>query len=177
MGEDVFRVSSLLEFWRRSAEVRNTLDKPESRLSARLPGIMDVTVTHVNEARHLHLPHYHLLPRRAFDGCGEETSTSSCCVSFDPNRPPFSHRQGLTSTKMNGEDNWQPRLASFHSIIISLMRVTVDYGRSHWKKLGIKFVGICNSRIEEKWSKTFHSTVWYSNIYFYQKITGQREYV
>lgn len=94
VGEDVSRVSSLLEFWafrRRSAEVRNTLDKPESRLSARLPGIMDVTVTHINEARHLHLPHYHHPPRRAFDGCGEETSTSSCCVSFDPNRPP-SHR-------------------------------------------------------------------------------------
>ena len=35
----------------------NTLDKLESRLSAWLPRIMDVTVTHVNEARHLHLLH------------------------------------------------------------------------------------------------------------------------
>lgn len=33
----------------------NTLDRTESRLSARLPRIMDATVTHVNEACHLHL--------------------------------------------------------------------------------------------------------------------------
>lgn len=33
----------------------NTLDRAESHLSARLPRIMDATVTHVNEACHLHL--------------------------------------------------------------------------------------------------------------------------
>lgn len=33
----------------------NTLDRAESRLSVWLPRIMDVTVTHVNEACHLHL--------------------------------------------------------------------------------------------------------------------------
>lgn len=33
----------------------HTLDRAESRLSARLPRIMDATVTHVNEACHLHL--------------------------------------------------------------------------------------------------------------------------
>lgn len=54
----------------------NALDKLESRLSARLPRIMDVTVTHVNEAHHLHLLHLPVLPaayplpHRAFDSYG-----------------------------------------------------------------------------------------------------------
>lgn len=40
----------------------NTLDKLESCLSARLPRIMDATVTHVNEAHHLHLLYLPALP-------------------------------------------------------------------------------------------------------------------
>lgn len=46
----------------RSPTLGNTLDRAESRLSARLPRIMDATVTHVNEACHLHL----LRLRRSF---------------------------------------------------------------------------------------------------------------
>lgn len=61
----------------RSPTLGNTLDRAESRLSARLPRIMDATVTHVNEACHLHLLRLRLAPSlHVFDPLSDNTSAT-----------------------------------------------------------------------------------------------------
>lgn len=69
-------------------KVRNTLDKLESRLSARLPRIMDVTVTHVNEARHLHLLHHHLLPVSPLMAAGKRIPMAGFPAAFHSIQTP-----------------------------------------------------------------------------------------
>lgn len=70
----------------------NTLDRLESCLSARLPRIMDATVTHVNEAHHLHLLHLPRLAtvlaqaRRAVHSCGSVASVELGRHSWDNGR-------------------------------------------------------------------------------------------
>ena len=92
---------SSLQFWLSEEGTRrgNTLDKLESRLSAWLPRIMDVTVTHVNEAHHLHLLHLLAYPVPSIVSLIAAEMSSHASLRFV--------RWILQPPPMNSRRNWQ----------------------------------------------------------------------